>query len=70
MLQFFSARNKISYLRTMYINRKIPFDNGLFFIIFTCCKLLYFFVFINGYNVVYNSFSVLKKHGGYNTALG
>ncbi len=51
----------------MPVKRKIPYDSGHFFITFTCDNWLPLIDITNGYDLVYNWFDVLKKHGHYIT---
>ncbi|MEO7486320.1 MAG: hypothetical protein ABIU77_04440 [Ferruginibacter sp.] len=51
----------------MPVKRKIPFDNGHFFITFTCYNWLHLFDLTNGYDLVYNWFDVLKEQGHFIT---
>ena len=51
----------------MPVKRKILFDNGYFFITFTCYNWLHLFAITSGYDLVYNWFDVLKKQGHYIT---
>ena len=45
----------------MPVKRKRPFDNGHFFITFTCYNWLQLFAITDGYDLVYNWFDTLKK---------
>jgi REP element-mobilizing transposase RayT len=47
----------------MPVKRKIPFDNGHFFITFTCYKWLQLFAKTDSYDLVYKWFDLLKKQG-------
>ena len=47
----------------MPVKRTIPFNNGMYFITFTCYKWLPLIDIINGYDIVYNWFSHLKAGG-------
>ena len=51
----------------MPVKRKIPFDNGHFFITFTCYKWVHLLTITDGYDLVYNWFDILKKQGHYIT---
>ncbi|MDB5276077.1 MAG: hypothetical protein JWR61_1032 [Ferruginibacter sp.] len=51
----------------MPVKRKIPFDNGHFFITFTCYNWLHLFDLTHGYDLVYNWFDILKAQGHYIT---
>ena len=51
------------YLYCMPVKRKIPYDSGHFFITFTCYNWLPLIEKINGYDLVYNWFDILKKDG-------
>ena len=51
----------------MPIKRKIPYDSGHFFITFTCHNWLPLIDITNSYDLVYNWFNILKKHGHYIT---
>ncbi len=51
----------------MPVKRKIPFDNGHFFITFTCYNWLQLFAITDGYDLVYNWFDTLKKQSHYIT---
>jgi REP element-mobilizing transposase RayT len=44
----------------MPVRREIPYDEGLYFITFTCYKWLPLFEYTNGYDIVYNWFDYLK----------
>ena len=47
----------------MPILQTIPFDDGTFFITFTCCDWLPLIDKANGYDIVYNWFDLLKSKG-------
>ena len=51
----------------MPIKRKIPYDNGHFFITFTCYNWLSLIEITNSYSLIYNWFDILKKQGHYIT---
>ena len=51
----------------MPIKREIPYDSGHFFITFTCYNWLPLIEITNSYDLVYNWFNILKKHGHYIT---
>jgi len=51
----------------MPVKRKIPFDNGHFFVTFTCYRWLHLFAITNSYDLVYKWFDLLKKQGHYIT---
>ena len=51
----------------MPIKRKIPYDNGHFFITFTCYNWLSLIGITNSYHLIYNWFDILKKQGHYIT---
>ncbi|MEO6229049.1 MAG: hypothetical protein ABJB11_24670 [Ferruginibacter sp.] len=51
----------------MPVKQKIPYDNGHFFITFTCYNWLSLIDITNGYNSVYKWFDILKKQGHYIT---
>lgn len=51
----------------MPVKRKIPFDNGHFFITFTCYNWLNLFDLTDGCDLVYNWFDILKAQGHYIT---
>jgi hypothetical protein len=59
--------NQIYYLNIMPVKRKIPFDNGHFFITFTCYNWLHLIDLTDGYDLVYNWFNILKAQGHYIT---
>ena len=45
----------------MPVRRKIPYNQGLYFITFTCFKWLRLIEQVNGYDLVYSWFDYLKK---------
>ncbi|MEX6686545.1 hypothetical protein QTN47_03515 [Danxiaibacter flavus] len=47
----------------MSVRKLIPETDGVYFITFTCARWLPLFKIINGYDVVYNWFNVLKQKG-------
>lgn len=51
----------------MPIKRKIPYDNGHFFITFTCHNWLSLIGITNSYDSIYKWFDVLNKQGHYIT---
>ena len=51
----------------MPIKKEIPFDNGHFFITFTCHNWLQLITITNSYDLVYNWFDVLKSQGHFIT---
>jgi REP element-mobilizing transposase RayT len=51
----------------MPVKRAIPFDNGHFFITFTCHDWLQLIAITNSYDLVYNWFDVLKSKGHFIT---
>jgi len=50
-------------LLNMPVKQNIPYSNGIFFITFTCHQWLSLISIVNGYDIVYNWFGVLKKNG-------
>ncbi len=51
----------------MSVKRKIPYDNGHYFITFTCFNWLPLIDITSSYDLVYNWFDILKKQGHYIT---
>ena len=51
----------IEYLYAMPVRKDIPYNEGLFFITFTCYKWLPLIEQTNGYDLVYGWFDYLKK---------
>ena len=49
----------------MSTKRKIPYNDGVYFITFTCYKWLSLFELTNGYDIVYKWFDHLKSKGHY-----
>ena len=49
----------------MPVKQTIPYKFGSYFITFTCYKWLSLIDTVNGYDIVYNWFDILKKHGHY-----
>jgi hypothetical protein len=47
----------------MSVRKNIPYNNGVYFITFTCARWLPLFKMCNAYDVVYNWFNVLKASG-------
>jgi REP element-mobilizing transposase RayT len=47
----------------MPVKRKVPYDNGHFFITFTCFNWLPLIDITQGYDLVYNWFDYLKQQG-------
>ncbi len=57
----------ILYLSNMPVKAQIPFDHGHFFITFTCHNWLRLIDFINGFDLIYNWFDILKANGHFIT---
>ena len=51
----------------MTVRLQQPFDNGIYFITFTCCNWLPLFEVTQGYHLVYKWFNYLKDNGSYVT---
>lgn len=51
----------------MPVKKKIPYDNGHFFITFTCYNWLPLIAITNSYDLVYNWFNYLKQQGHFIT---
>ena len=49
----------------MPVKQTIPYRYGSFFITFTCYKWLPLIEKVNGYDIIYNWFDVLRKDGHY-----
>ena len=49
----------------MPVKQTIPYRFGSFFITFTCYKWLLLIKKMNGYDIIYNWFDVLKRAGHY-----
>ncbi len=49
----------------MPVRTTIPYSHGIFFLTFTCHQWLHLIERVNGYDLVYDWFDVLKKHGHY-----
>ena len=49
----------------MPVKQTIPYNHGSFFITFTCHKWLLLIHKVNGYNIIYNWFDILKNNGHY-----
>jgi len=47
----------------MPVRREIPYDEGLYFVTFTCYKWIPLFEYTNGYDIVYAWFDYLKTQG-------
>jgi REP element-mobilizing transposase RayT len=47
----------------MPVRQTIPFTNGIFFITFTCHDWIHLIEKVNGYNIIYKWFDVLKEKG-------
>lgn len=51
----------------MPVKKEIPFDNGHFFVTFTCYNWLPLIALTNGYHLFYNWFNILKAQGHFIT---
>ena len=49
----------------MSVRKTIPYNNGVYFITFTCARWLPLFKICNAYNLVCNWFNILKAEGHY-----
>lgn len=49
----------------MSVRKTIPYNNGVYFITFTCARWLPLFEMCNGYSLVYKWFDILKTDGHY-----
>jgi REP element-mobilizing transposase RayT len=65
---FFPAKLNLTaeyYICYMTVRREQYFNNGVYFITFTCYKWLPFFKITDGYNLVYKWFDVLIEKGNH-----
>ena len=53
------------FTTNMPVHRPIPYEDGIYFITFTCYDWISLIDLTNGYDLVYNWFNVLKKKGHY-----